>query len=89
MNKKEEDCILTWGETLFSGTEPENEASVQKSRAEVLGKAKLERVVETCIMLCLKATLLIIFSVTLAIIAPCFFFFFNKYFKLFWLFVYF
>lgn len=64
VNKKEEDSILIWGETLFSGTEPENEASVQKSRAEVLGKAKLECMVETCIMPYLKATLLIIFSVT-------------------------
>ena len=62
MNKKEEDCILTWGETLFPGPEPENEASVQKSRAEVLEKAKLDCVVETCILLCLKATLLLYFQ---------------------------
>lgn len=64
MNKREEDSILIWGETLFSGTEPENEASVQKSRVEVLGKAKLECMVETCMVPYPKAALLIIFSVT-------------------------
>ena len=52
------------GGRLCSQSQPENDASVQKSRTEVLGKAKLECMVETCIVPYPKAALLIIFSVT-------------------------